>query len=66
MLEIDRVVSSRWVAGIVSLAVAILLAYLVHILVEKPTDAVRRRHRHTSDEPQQDQMAQAGGAVVLP
>ncbi len=65
MLEIDRVVSSKWLAGILSLAVAILLAYLVHILVEKPTDAMRRKFIHTSDGRQQDQIAQAGGAAVL-
>ena len=64
LLEVNRVMSSRWLAGMLSLAVAILLAYLVHILIEKPTDALRRKFRHTSHKHQQDQIAQP--TVVLP
>ncbi len=66
LIEINQVIPSRLLAGILSLLVAILLAYLVHILVEKPTDAMRKKFRHNSDENRQDQITQPAAAVVLP
>jgi peptidoglycan/LPS O-acetylase OafA/YrhL len=66
LLEVNQVISSKWLAGVLSLVAAVLLAYLVHILVEKPTDSMRKKFRHTSDENQPHQVAKPGAAVVVP
>jgi peptidoglycan/LPS O-acetylase OafA/YrhL len=63
LIEINQIISSRWLAGILSLLVAVLLAYLVHVLVEKPTDAMRKRFRHNSGDNQQHQTAKSSVIV---
>jgi peptidoglycan/LPS O-acetylase OafA/YrhL len=49
LIAIGQVFHSKVIVGVLSLFVAILLAYLVHIAIEKPTDAMRKRFRHTSN-----------------
>lgn len=66
LLEISQIIPSKVLAGVLSLFVAILLAYLVHIFVEKPTDAMRKKFRHTSDKKQQPQVEKSSAAVVVP
>jgi peptidoglycan/LPS O-acetylase OafA/YrhL len=66
LLEINQIIPSKVLAGVLSLFVAILLAYLVHIFVEKPTDAMRKKFRHTSDKMQQTQVEKSSAAVVVP
>jgi peptidoglycan/LPS O-acetylase OafA/YrhL len=66
LIELDHAMSSQWLAGILSLFISVLLAYIVHIAIEKPTDAMRKKFRHTSDESQPHPVAKAGAAVVLP
>jgi len=44
--EMNGAVHSRALAGVLSLIVAILAAYIVHVVVEKPTTALRQRLHH--------------------
>jgi peptidoglycan/LPS O-acetylase OafA/YrhL len=55
LLEVDQVIHSKIIAGALSLLIAILLACLIHIFVEKPTDAMRKRFRHNSKSTKQTQ-----------
>jgi peptidoglycan/LPS O-acetylase OafA/YrhL len=55
LLEVDQVIHSKVIAGALSLLIAILLAYLIHIFVEKPTDSMRKRFRHNSKSAQPTQ-----------
>ena len=45
-------------------AVAFLLACLVHIFVEKPTEAMRERFRRTSGEEQEDEISEPSAVIV--
>ncbi len=66
LLELSQVIPSQVLAGILGLFVSILLAYLVHILVEKPADAMRKKFRHSSDDHPQGQRSQPDTAIALP
>jgi peptidoglycan/LPS O-acetylase OafA/YrhL len=53
LLEMHKYIpSSKLAAGIISLIVAIGLAYLVHLFVESPTEKWRRQLRHTDERKQ--------------
>jgi len=45
--QTNMVFHSKVVAGVLSLLISIVFASIVHVLIEKPTDAWRRRLRHT-------------------
>jgi peptidoglycan/LPS O-acetylase OafA/YrhL len=47
LLEMNRLLHSRLAAAIGAFVVAVLLAEATHILVETPTDRLRRRFAHT-------------------
>jgi len=64
--EIGIIIHSRVITGICGFFVSILLAYLVHILIEKPTDAMRRRYRHTSDAPRRVEKPEHAHPSLLP
>jgi peptidoglycan/LPS O-acetylase OafA/YrhL len=49
--EVALVVSSKPLAALLSFWVAILLAYLIHISIERPTEAIRKRLRHNCGPP---------------
>ena len=66
LMEVDLVIHSKVIAGAVSLFIAILLAYLVHIFVEKPTDAMRKRFRHNSDPERQAKSGEHQNAPLSP
>jgi peptidoglycan/LPS O-acetylase OafA/YrhL len=66
LMEVDLVIHSKVIAGAVSLFIAILLAYLVHIFVEKPTDATRKRFRHNSDPERQAKSGEHQNAPLSP
>ncbi len=46
--ELARFFSSRLITGVLGLALSILLAYLVHIGIEKPLEKLRGKLRHNS------------------
>jgi peptidoglycan/LPS O-acetylase OafA/YrhL len=65
LMEVDQIIHSKVIAGSLSLLIAILLAYLIHIFVEKPTDAMRRRFRHNSNREQQAQPGEHEEASLI-
>jgi len=48
LLETAKNIHSQMLTAIFSLFGSIFLAYVVHVLIEKPTDAMRKRFRHYS------------------
>ncbi len=66
LLELAQVIPSQFLVGILGLFVSILLAYLVHIFVERPTDAMRKKFTHSSDDHAQGQRSQPDTAIALP
>ena len=66
LIELSQVISSKLLAGILGLFVSILLAYLVHLFVEKPTDAMRKKFRHNSGDHPNEQRSQRNTAIALP
>jgi peptidoglycan/LPS O-acetylase OafA/YrhL len=46
LTEINLIVPSHWIAGVISLGVSIFLAYLFHVSIERPMERIRRNFRH--------------------
>lgn len=66
LLEMNkRMPSSKLLTGVLSLAIAIGLAYLVHIFVEAPTEKWRRQLRHTQPAKQPARLEEANAEVVV-
>jgi peptidoglycan/LPS O-acetylase OafA/YrhL len=60
LLEINRLLPSKLLAAAVAFFIAVMLAQLTHILIERPTDNLRKRFRHTgrrSEQPSIDRPA---------
>jgi peptidoglycan/LPS O-acetylase OafA/YrhL len=53
LLEMNRLLHSRLLAAIVAFVVAVMLAEATHILIERPTDRLRKRFAHTEMPSQQ-------------
>jgi peptidoglycan/LPS O-acetylase OafA/YrhL len=65
LLEVHkRMPSSKLLSGVISLLIAIGLAYLVHIFVEAPTENWRKRLRHTQPARQPVRFEEAEVAVA--
>jgi peptidoglycan/LPS O-acetylase OafA/YrhL len=47
LLEMNRLLHSKVLAAIVAFVVAVMLAEAIHILVERPTERLRKRFAHT-------------------
>jgi peptidoglycan/LPS O-acetylase OafA/YrhL len=53
LLEMNRLLHSKVLAAIVAFMVAVMLAEATHILVEEPTERLRKRFAHTGAPRQQ-------------
>lgn len=66
LLEFNRLLPSKVLAALVSFFVAVALASLVHVFVEKPTDSLRKRFRHTTGAAQRVPAPEPRSASMVP
>jgi peptidoglycan/LPS O-acetylase OafA/YrhL len=64
--QLDMVLPSKVVVAVVGLVISIALAFVVHVLVEKPTDTWRRKLRHTRVSEEQSPSKAHGDASIAP